>query len=161
MDSYILFEVYTYHSQPLFPISVFILYISFNFSVCSIFFFEYFSIIFFAFSCSSLFDIFLFITSRYFYTASKAMFDKLILIFYNIFGIALALALIYFAVDYHDEVFQTLGGGTSNPSSKIYGEFWLNGETCKVYFNFYTIVALITVTAVISSLCSFFIKDKK
>ena len=103
----------------------------------------------------------LFITSRYFYTASKAMFDKLILIFYNVFGIALTLALIYFAFDYHDKVFQTLGGDTSNPSSKIYGEFWLNGETCKVYFNFYTIVALITFTAVSSSLCSFFIKDKK
>lgn len=103
----------------------------------------------------------LFITSRYFYSASKAVHDKLILICYNIFGITLATALIYFAIDYRDEVFQTLGGGTSNPNSKIYGENWLNGETINVYFNFYTIVATITITAVISSFSSFWIKEKK
>ena len=87
--------------------------------------------------------------------------DKIILICYNAFGIALAIAFIYFAIDYHDEVFLTLGGGTSNPNSKVYGEFWLNSETSKVYFNFYTIVAVITITAVISSLSNFLIKDRK
>ena len=103
----------------------------------------------------------LFITSRYFYSASKAMNDKLMLIFYNIFGIVMVVALIYFAMDYRNDVFQTLGGGTANPNSKIYGEFWLNSETSNVYFNFYTIVATITITAVISSFSSFWIKENK
>jgi hypothetical protein len=103
----------------------------------------------------------LFITFRYFRSASKAMSDKIMLICYNIFGIALATAFIYFAIDYRNEVFQTLGGGASSPNSTIYGEFGLNSDTSNVYFNFYTISATITVTAVISSLSSFWLNVKK
>ena len=100
----------------------------------------------------------IFITFRYFRVVSAQYEDSLMLMIYNIAGIFFIAILIYFTIDYKNEVFAQLGGSTTNPNSSIYGEFWLNAETSKIYFNFYTILIVISATAIIGSLSTFIIK---
>lgn len=104
----------------------------------------------------------LFITFRFFNQLGKQPSDSINRIAYLVFGPLFIAMLIYYENDYKQSVFAKLGGTTSDPQSKIYGMHWLNAETSKIYFNFYTIVILIASVAIISyAIGSFQYKRKK
>lgn len=93
----------------------------------------------------------LFITYNYFRSVGKSTAEPMMVFLYTIFGIAFITACMYFANDFKQDTFLELGGDTNTVGSKVYGLATLNAETSKIYFNFYTIAALITVISVIST----------
>lgn len=103
----------------------------------------------------------IFITIKYFMAFSSSKKDLLNHIIFIVFGLLFASALIYYALDYRDTVFTQLGGSTKDVGSSIYGLNWLNVETSKIYFNFYTIILTILTSALIGYISGLFIKDTK
>lgn len=100
----------------------------------------------------------LFTTFRYFSTAARLHQDALMRSIYIGFGIALCLTVTYFAIDYKNNVFESLGGTTKNPASSIYGYPFLNEYTNSVYINFYTFIAVHSAVAVLSAIYGIFSK---
>ena len=96
----------------------------------------------------------LFITFKYFsYQASKEM-DQIMPFIYLVFGLLFIGFLLYFAIDYKNTVFAELGGTIYDENSAIYGMSWLNDKTSIIYFNFYTILITISITAFIGYISS-------
>lgn len=96
------------------------------------------------------------ITFRYFTTLSRNSVDLLMRSIYIGFGIVFFIAIIYFAIDYKNEVFAELGGTTKDPNSIIYGFPWLNEYTNRVYINFYTFAATHSFIAIIGAVTGMF-----
>ncbi|MGM9951388.1 MAG: nucleoside-diphosphate sugar epimerase [Lysinibacillus sp.] len=90
----------------------------------------------------------LFITFRYFTELSRQAKDLILRVCLLIGGIALAGAFMYFALDYKDDVYASLGGTTSEKGSIIYGFPILNEYTNNVFINFYTFALLHTIGAI-------------
>ena len=103
----------------------------------------------------------LFITFKYFsYLASKDM-DRIMRVIYIVFSILFIGAVIYFAIDYKNTVFAELGGTIYDEKSAIYGMRWLNEKTSIIYFNFYTILIAISITAFIGYISGLFRRQKE
>ena len=94
----------------------------------------------------------LFITFRYFTERSRMTRDRILRICLLIGGGALAAALLYYALDYKDEVYRALGGTTKDKDSIIYQFPVLNEYTNKIFINFYTFALIHTVSAILGGL---------
>ena len=94
----------------------------------------------------------LFITFRYFTERSRMTRDRILRICLLIGGGALAVALLYYALDYKDEVYRALGGTTKDKDSIIYQFPVLNEYTNKIFINFYTFALIHTVSAILGGL---------
>lgn len=100
----------------------------------------------------------LFITFRYFLTVSRQSKDPLMRSIYLGFGIVFTMTLIYFALDYKNDIFAELGGTTKDPDSIVYGFPWLNEYTNRVYINFYTFAFIHSLVAIIGAVYGIFSK---
>ena len=78
--------------------------------------------------------------------------DRILRICLLIGGGALAVALLYYALDYKDEVYRALGGTTKDKDSIIYQFPVLNEYTNKIFINFYTFAFIHTVSAILGGL---------
>lgn len=94
----------------------------------------------------------LFITFRFFTELSRQMQDKILRICLLIGGITLAAALLYYAFEYKEDVYSSLGGTTTEKRSVIYGFPVLNEYTNKVFINFYTFAFIHTLSAVVGGI---------
>ena len=94
----------------------------------------------------------LFITFRYFTERSRKARDQILRICLLIGGGFLAVALLYYAIDYKDAVYATLGGTTKDNGSMIYQFPVLNEYTNKIFINFYTFALIHTVSAILGGL---------
>ena len=94
----------------------------------------------------------LFITFRYFTERSRQASERILRICLLIGGGALAAALLYYALDYSNEVYTTLGGTTKDKGSVIYQFPVLNEYTNKIFINFYTFALIHTVSAILGGL---------
>lgn len=104
----------------------------------------------------------LFITFRYFTDLSRhKATDGLMRGIYMLVGVAFLFALIYFALDFKEVTFAELGGSTTDKDSQVYGLFWLNEHTSAIYFNFYTIAALISLAAITGAVNGVFKPKRK
>ena len=101
----------------------------------------------------------IFITIKYFMHVASSKNDLLSAIIFFVFGLLFTGALIYYALDYRDTVFTQLGGSTKDVNSSVYGLSWLNVETSKIYFNFYTILFTIVTSALVGYLSGLFLKN--
>lgn len=101
-----------------------------------------------------------FITFRYFTELSRDATDRLMRGIYMLVGVAFLFALVYYALDFKDITFGELGGSTTDKDSQVYGLFWLNEHTSAIYFNFYTIAALISLAAIIGAVYGVFTPKK-
>lgn len=70
---------------------------------------------------------------------------------YLVFGIALLVAFIYYANDFSNNVYASLGGDTKTPGSTIYRFPLLNEYTNHVFLNFYTFGIVHTLSALIGA----------
>ena len=91
----------------------------------------------------------LFITFRYFAERSRQAKDSILRICLLIGGGALAAALLYYALDYKEAVYTTLGGTTKDKDSVIYQFPVLNEYTNKIFINFYTFTFIHTISAIV------------
>lgn len=89
----------------------------------------------------------LFITFRYFTELSRQAMDRILRVCLLIGGTALAGAFLYFALDYKDDVYASLGGTTADKGSIIYGFPVLNEYTNNIFINFYTFALVHTISA--------------
>jgi hypothetical protein len=89
----------------------------------------------------------LFITFRYFTELSRQAKDRILRNCLLIGGIALAGALLYYAIEYQKDVYSSLGGTTKEKGSVIYGFPVLNEYTNKIFINFYTFAFIHTISA--------------
>ncbi len=96
----------------------------------------------------------LFITYKYFAYLATIKLDTITRIIYIGFGILFVGVLFYFAIDYRDTVYAELGGTIHDKESSIFGMSWLNEKTSVIYFNFYTILIVISTTAFIGYVIS-------
>ena len=102
----------------------------------------------------------LFTTFRYLSTFVNQTKDPLNRVFTIISMIVLLNIFIYFAYSYQQDVFESLGGSTSNPNSQIYQYPLLNQYTNHIFFNFYTFGLVHTFSGLIGSIVGWF-KPKK
>lgn len=93
----------------------------------------------------------LFITFRFFTESARNAKDQLLRMIYLVFGIALLVAFIYYAIDFSNNVYASLGGDTKTPGSTIYRFTLLNEYTNHVFLNFYTFGIVHTVSALIGA----------
>ncbi|MGA4517548.1 nucleoside-diphosphate sugar epimerase [Solibacillus silvestris] len=93
----------------------------------------------------------LFITFRFFTESARNAKDQLLRMIYLVFGIALLVAFIYYAIDFSNNVYASLGGDTKTPGSTIYRFPLLNEYTNHVFLNFYTFGIVHTVSALIGA----------
>ena len=103
----------------------------------------------------------LFITFRYFTELSRQAKDRILRVCLLIGGIALAGALMYFALDYKDDVYASLGGTTNEKGSVIYGFPILNEYTNNIFINFYTFALLHTISAIAGGVLGIFRPQKQ
>lgn len=94
----------------------------------------------------------LFTTFRYFVEVARKAQDKILRACFLIGGVALIGALIYFSLDYKEQVYSDLGGTTKDVGSKIFGFPALNEYTNQVFINFYTFALIVTISAVIGGI---------
>ena len=87
--------------------------------------------------------------------------DRIMRVIYIVFSILFIGAVIYFAIDYKNTVFAELGGTIHDENSAIYGMRWLNEKTSVIYFNFYTILIAISITAFTGYISGLFRKQKE
>ena len=80
----------------------------------------------------------LFITYRFFLVSSRQVRDQLMRLIYLIFGVALLVVLTFYANEFKNDVYASLGGNTHTQGSQIYGFPTLNEYTNHVFLNFYT-----------------------
>ncbi|WP_431027463.1 nucleoside-diphosphate sugar epimerase [Lysinibacillus sp. LZ02] len=100
-------------------------------------------------------------TFRYFTELSRHAHDRILRNCFIIGGIALLIAFIYFAIDYKNDIYTSLGGTEKESHSSIYGFPKLNEYTNKIYLNFYTFAAIHTLTAIIGGLYGIFKRIKQ
>ncbi|MFY0743600.1 nucleoside-diphosphate sugar epimerase [Solibacillus silvestris] len=93
----------------------------------------------------------LFITFRFFTESARNAKDQLMRMIYLVFGIALLVAFIYYANDFSNNVYASLGGDTKTPGSTIYRFPLLNEYTNHVFLNFYTFGIVHSVSALIGA----------
>ena len=98
----------------------------------------------------------LFITFRYFTERSRKARDRILRVCLLIGGGMLAVALLYYALDYKDQVYATLGGTTKDKGSLIYQFPVLNEYTNKIFINFYTFALIHTISAILGGLFGVF-----
>ena len=98
----------------------------------------------------------LFITFRYFTERSRKARDRILRFFLLIGGGVLAIALLYYALDYKDQVYATLGGTTKDNGSLIYQFPVLNEYTNKIFINFYTFAFIHTISAILGGVVGIF-----
>ena len=94
----------------------------------------------------------LFITYRFFVESARLTKDHLKRLIYFIFCVALVVSFIYFAIDFKNDVYATLGGDTKTPGSQIYGFPILNEYTNYVFLNFYTFGIVHTLSGLIGAI---------
>ena len=94
----------------------------------------------------------LFITYRFFVESSRTARDQLIRSIYLIFGVALLIAFLFFAVDFKNDVYASLGGNIKTPGSQIFGFPVLNEYTNHIFINFYTFGIVHTASALIGTI---------
>jgi hypothetical protein len=102
----------------------------------------------------------LFITYRFFVESSSTARDHLMRVIYLIFGVALLIAFIIFAIEFKNDVYATLGGNTKTPGSQVFGYPVLNEYTNAIFINFYTFGIVHTVSALIGTIVGI-LKPKK
>lgn len=93
----------------------------------------------------------LFITFRFFTENARKAKDQLMRMIYLVFGVALLVAFIYYAIDFSNNVYASLGGDTKTPGSAIYRFPLLNEYTNHVFLNFYTFGIVHTLSALIGA----------
>ncbi|WP_342573603.1 nucleoside-diphosphate sugar epimerase [Solibacillus sp. FSL K6-1781] len=93
----------------------------------------------------------LFITFRFFTESARNAKDQLMRMIYLVFGFALLVAFIYYAIDFSNNVYSSLGGDTETPGSTIYRFPLLNEYTNHVFLNFYTFGIVHTLSALIGA----------
>ncbi|MBD8037443.1 nucleoside-diphosphate sugar epimerase [Solibacillus sp. A46] len=103
----------------------------------------------------------LFITYRFFVVSSRNAKDHIIRMIYFIFGVALLVVLIFYAIDFKDSVYASLGGDTTTPGSTIFGFPILNEYTNHVFLNFYTFGIIHTISGLIGTIVGMVKPDKQ
>ncbi|WP_342472218.1 nucleoside-diphosphate sugar epimerase [Metasolibacillus sp. FSL H7-0170] len=94
----------------------------------------------------------LFITFRFSTELSRQAQDKMLRNILLIAGVGLVIATSYYAIQYTNEVYASLGGTPSDPNSKIYGFPLLNEYTNRVFINYYTFLLIHTISAILGAL---------
>ncbi|MEC1180451.1 nucleoside-diphosphate sugar epimerase [Metasolibacillus meyeri] len=90
----------------------------------------------------------LFITFRFSTELSRQTHDKMLRTILLIAGVGLVIATAYYALQYKDEVYTSLGGTTRDADSKIYGLPLLNEYTNRIFINYYTFLFIHTLSAI-------------
>ncbi len=103
----------------------------------------------------------LFITYRFFVESARHAHDRLMRIIYLIFGVALLVVFIYYANDFKNDVYTSLGGNTKALGSQIYGFPVLNEYTNHVFINFYTFGIIHTISGLIGAFVGIIKSSKK
>lgn len=94
----------------------------------------------------------LFITFRFFVESARNAKDHMMRMIYFVFGVALLIVFIYYAIDFAKDVYASLGGDTNTKDSTIYGFPALNEYTNHVFLNFYTFGIVHTLSALIGTI---------
>lgn len=94
----------------------------------------------------------LFVTYRFFIESSRHARDQLMRMIYLIFGVAFLVVLAYYANDFKNNIYASLGGDTKTLGSQIYGFPALNEYTNHVFLNFYTFGIVHTLSALIATI---------
>lgn len=102
----------------------------------------------------------LFVTFRFFMELSRETKDSILRNILVIAGIGLIIATGYYAVQYKNDVYASLGGTTYDPQSQIYGLPVLNEYTNRVFINYYTFLFIHTISAVLGAIYGV-VKPKK
>ncbi len=102
----------------------------------------------------------LFTTYRYFFTLSNQAKNRLNRVITVITGFVLLGIFIYSSISYKNDIFESLGGSTTNPDSTIFQYPLLNQYTNHLFFNFYTFGLVHTISGLIGGLIGWF-KPKK
>lgn len=98
----------------------------------------------------------LFTTYRFFVESSRTTHDRLMRAIYLIFGVALLIAFIVYAINFKNDVYASLGGNTNTPGSQIFGFPILNEYTNHIFINFYTYGIVHTISALIGTIIGIF-----
>lgn len=101
-----------------------------------------------------------FITFRFSTELSRHAQDKMLRNILLIAGVGLVLVTSYYAWQYKNEVYASLGGTTSDPNSKIYGFPILNEYTNRAVINYYTFLLIHTLSAIAGAVYGI-VKPKK
>lgn len=102
----------------------------------------------------------LFVTFRFFMELARGSKDSILRNILVIAGIGLIIATGYYAVQYKNDVYASLGGTTYDPQSQIYGLPVLNEYTNRVFINYYTFLFIHTISAVLGAIYGV-VKPKK
>lgn len=94
----------------------------------------------------------LFITFRFFAESARNAKDHIMRMIYFVFGVALFIAFIYYAIDFSKDAYASLGGNTKTVGSTIYGFPVLNEYTNHIFLNFYTFGIAHTLSALIGTI---------
>ena len=89
----------------------------------------------------------LFITFRFFLVASRNANDRLMKLFSLVGGVVLIGILIYFTIDFKNDVLSNIGVSTTNTSMPM-----LNQQTYSIYFNFYTFALIHSISGFVGGL---------
>ncbi|MGE7021411.1 nucleoside-diphosphate sugar epimerase [Solibacillus cecembensis] len=100
----------------------------------------------------------LFTTYRFFLVTSRQARDQLMRLIYLIFGVALLMVLIFYAIEFKNDVYASLGGNTHTKDSQIYGFPALNEYTNHVFLNFYTFGIIHVVSGLAATIIGIFKK---
>ena len=99
-------------------------------------------------------------TFRYFTEASRKLKDPILRVILIIAGIGLVVATAYYANEYKNDVYASLGGTMKDVNSIIYGYPMLNEYTNHIFINFYTFAFVHSICAVAGGVFGM-IKPKK
>ena len=99
-------------------------------------------------------------TFRYFTEATRNFNDNILKVILIIAGIGLIVVTAYYANEYKNEVYASLGGTTKDVTSIIYGFPTLNEYTNRIFINFYTFAFVHTISAVAGGIFAM-VKPKK
>lgn len=94
----------------------------------------------------------LFITYRFFVESARHARDQMMRLIYLVFGVALLVAMIYFAIDFKNDVYASLGGDTKTAGSQIFGFPLLNEYTNSIFINFYTFSIIHTISGLFGAI---------
>lgn len=98
----------------------------------------------------------IFITFRFFVENARRTNDQLMRLIYLVFGVALLAVLIYYANDFKNDIYVSLGGDTKTPDSQIYGFPILNEYTNNIFLNVYTFGIIHTISGLLGALIGIF-----
>ncbi|MEG0472160.1 MAG: nucleoside-diphosphate sugar epimerase [Solibacillus sp.] len=100
----------------------------------------------------------LFTTYRFFLVTSSQARDQLMRLIYLIFGVALLVVLTFYAIEFKNDVYASLGGNTQTKGSQIYGFPALNEYTNHVFLNFYTFGIVHVISGLVATVIGIFKK---